>query len=49
MTSQQLILKHGGYRKLRTFQMARLIFDITIRLSFPRYGNSVKQIESFPR
>jgi four helix bundle suffix protein len=31
MNSQQLIPKHGGYRKLRTFQIARLIFDITIR------------------
>lgn len=26
-----LIPKHGGYRKLKTFQLARLIFDITIR------------------
>lgn len=26
-----LIPKHGGYRRLKTFQLARLIFDITIR------------------
>src|SRR5437660_12770284 len=26
-----LIPKHGGYRGLKTFQLARLIFDITIR------------------
>lgn len=27
----ELIPIHGGYRKLVTFQLARLIFDITIR------------------
>jgi four helix bundle suffix protein len=27
----ELIPKHGGYRKLKTFQLARLIFDITVR------------------
>jgi len=27
----KLIPKHGGYRKLKTFQLARLIFDITTR------------------
>ena len=26
-----LIPKHGGYRKLKTFQLSQLIFDITIR------------------
>lgn len=26
-----LIPKHGGYRHLKTFQLSRLIFDITIR------------------
>jgi four helix bundle suffix protein len=26
-----LILPHGGYRRLKTFQLARLIFDITLR------------------
>lgn len=29
--NESLIPKHGGYRKLRTFQLARLIFDITMR------------------
>ncbi len=28
---EKLIIKHGGYRDLRTFQLARLIFDITTR------------------
>ena len=27
----KLIPKHGGFRKLKSFQIARLIFDITIR------------------
>ncbi len=29
--SEQLIPKHGGYRKLKTFQLARLIYDLTVR------------------
>lgn len=31
MDSQPLIPKHGGYRKLKTFQLAQLIFNITLR------------------
>lgn len=27
----KLIPKHGGYRELKTFQLARLIYDITLR------------------
>ncbi len=26
-----LIPKHGGFRKLKTFQLARLVYDITMR------------------
>jgi len=26
-----LISKHGGYRKLKSFQVAQLIYDITVR------------------
>jgi hypothetical protein len=26
-----LIPKHGGYRKLKSFQVARLIYDVTVR------------------
>lgn len=26
-----LIPKHGGYRKLRSFQVARLVYDVTVR------------------
>lgn len=28
---ENLIVKHGGYRKLKSFQVSQLIFDITIR------------------
>lgn len=28
---QTLIPKHGGYRKLKTFQLAQLIYDVTVR------------------
>ena len=28
---EKLISKHGGYQSLKTFQLARLIFDITLR------------------
>jgi four helix bundle protein len=27
----ELIPKHGGYRKLKSFQVAQLVYDITIR------------------
>ncbi len=29
--SEPLISKHGGYRNLRSFQVAQLIYDITVR------------------
>ncbi|MBZ0158279.1 MAG: four helix bundle suffix domain-containing protein [Alphaproteobacteria bacterium] len=28
---ESLISKHGGYRKLKSFQVAQLVFDITVR------------------
>src|ERR1700723_2667766 len=28
---EKLIGTHGGYRKLKTFQLSQLIFDITVR------------------
>lgn len=28
---QKLIAPHGGYKKLKTFQLAQLIFDLTVR------------------
>ena len=28
---EKLLVKHGGYRNLKTFQLSQLIFDITIR------------------
>lgn len=27
----KLILKHGGYRSLKSFQLAQLVYDITVR------------------
>ena len=29
--SEDLIPKHGGYRKLRSFQVAQLVYDVTVR------------------
>jgi four helix bundle suffix protein len=31
MAREPLIPKHGGYRKLRSFQIAQLIYDVTVR------------------
>ena len=31
MSKEPLIPKHGGYRKLKSFQMAQLIYDVTVR------------------
>jgi hypothetical protein len=28
---EPLIPKHGGYRKLKSFQIAQLAFDVTVR------------------
>lgn len=28
---EPLIPKHGGYRKLKTFQLAQLVYDVTVR------------------
>ncbi|HQC52934.1 MAG TPA: four helix bundle protein, partial [Lentisphaeria bacterium] len=31
MTGQEpLIPKHGGYRKLKSFQVAQLVYDVTV-------------------
>ncbi len=31
MDHEPLIPKHGGYRKLKSFQMAQLVYDVTVR------------------
>jgi four helix bundle suffix protein len=31
MTREPVIPKHGGYRKLRSFQIAQLVYDLTVR------------------
>ena len=28
---EPLIPKHGGYRKLKSFQVAQLVYDVTVR------------------
>jgi len=28
---EPLIPKHGGYRKLKSFQLAQLVYDVTVR------------------
>src|SRR5664280_3306865 len=30
-TNETIIPKHGGYRKLKSFQVAQLVYDITVR------------------
>ena len=37
-TSEPLIPKHGGYRKLKSFQVAQMIYDVTVRFC-DRYIN----------
>ena len=31
MSTEPLILKHGGYRKLKSFKIAQLVYDVTVR------------------
>mgnify|MGYP007088144402 CR=1 FL=1 len=31
MGMSDLIPKHGGYRKLKSFQVAQLVYDVTVR------------------
>lgn len=31
MSTEQLIPKHGGYRHLKSFQVAQLVYDLTVR------------------
>ncbi|MBM9538310.1 four helix bundle protein [Desulfobulbus alkaliphilus] len=33
MSELKLIPQHGGYRKLKSFQVAQLCYDITVRFS----------------
>lgn len=30
-TDESLIPKHGGYRNLKSFQIAQLVYDVTVR------------------
>jgi four helix bundle protein len=31
MSSEPLITSHGGYRRLKSFQLAQLVYDVTVR------------------
>ncbi|MCH2207892.1 MAG: four helix bundle protein [Lentisphaerales bacterium] len=31
MSKEQLIPPHDGYRKLKSFQVAQLVYDVTVR------------------
>ena len=44
---EQLLFPHGGYRKLKSFQLAQLCFDITVRfveLYIPKNSRTVDQM-----
>jgi len=41
---EKLIPKHGGYRKLKSFQMAQLVYDVTVRFC-DRYVKSLRMRE----
>lgn len=32
MSKESLIPKHGGYRSLKSFQLAQLVYDVTVRI-----------------
>ena len=32
-TPEPLIPKHGGYRNLKSFQVAQLVYDVTVRFA----------------
>ena len=43
----QLLFPHGGYRKLKSFQLAQLCFDITVRfveLYIPKNSRTIDQM-----
>lgn len=49
---EPLIPKHGGYRKLKSFQLARLVYDVTkrfIRLYIDRRSRTWDQMEQAAR
>ena len=44
MDNEPLIQKHGGYRKLKSFQVAQLVYDVTVRFC-DKYVRSHKMYE----
>ena len=44
---EPLIPKHGGYRKLKSFQISQLVYDITVRFCeryVDRFSRTVDQM-----
>lgn len=39
---EQLIPKHGGYRKLKSFQVAQLVYDVTVRFCDRYIGKRIR-------
>jgi hypothetical protein len=46
--NESLIPKHGGYRKLKSFQVAQLIFDITARFCDRYIGKRSRTHDQLP-
>lgn len=44
-----LIPKHGGYRKLKSFQIAQLVYDITVRFCDLYVDNSAARVTRWCR
>jgi len=52
MGESDLIPRHGGYRRLKTFQLAELIYDVTVRFSelyIDRFSRTRDQMEQAAR
>lgn len=42
MSGESLIPKHGGYRKLKSFQTAQLVYDVTVRFCDRYVGRATR-------
>jgi len=50
--SEGLIPKHGGYRNLKSFQIAQLVYDVTVRFCdryVDRFSRTKDQMEQAAR
>lgn len=44
-----LIPKHGGYRKLKSFQVAQLVYDVTVRFCYKHIDRRSRTHEEKPK